>query len=80
MVDEPDIKEFVHERFRPVDEKLDRLADYMVTMIDRLSSLGKQAAGLREDVARLDHRLDGFEKRLGRIEKRLDLSELAISG
>jgi hypothetical protein len=80
MVDEPDLKEFVHGRFRRVDEKLDRLADYMVTMIDRLGSLEKQAAGLREDVARLDHRLDGFGKRLDRIEKRLDMHDPAITG
>jgi hypothetical protein len=52
----------------------------MVTMIDRLGSLEKQAAGLREDVARIDHRLDGFERRLGRIEKRLDLADTPIAG
>lgn len=70
-----DLREFIHERFRKTDEKLDCALDYMVTVIERLGSLEKQAAGLREDVARLDHRLDGFEKRLARIEKRLDLVE-----
>jgi hypothetical protein len=80
MVDDPVIRAFVHERFRRTDEKLDRLADYMVTMIDRLGSLEKQTAGLQEGVARIDHRLDGFERRLGRIDKSLDLTETTVAG
>ncbi|MBO0765971.1 MAG: hypothetical protein J2P50_15485 [Hyphomicrobiaceae bacterium] len=78
MADDTDLREFVHTRFNLTDAKLDRALDYMVTAIDRLSSLEKQAAGLREDVARIDHRLDGFDKRLGRIERGLNLINPAI--
>jgi hypothetical protein len=73
MAEDTDVRAFVHERFRRTDGKVDRLAAYMVTMTDRLSSLGKQAAGLRDDVARIDFSLDGFEKRL-------DLADTAIAG
>jgi hypothetical protein len=48
-------------------------------VIDRLGSLEQQAAGIREDIARLDHRLNTVDKRLVRIERRLDLVEPASS-
>jgi hypothetical protein len=77
---EPDLKEFVHERFRRTDEKLDRLIDYMVTMIERQASVERQTVGLREDVARLDGRMDRIDRWLDRIEKRLDLHDPAVPG
>jgi archaellum component FlaC len=60
-----DLREFVHERFRRTDEKLDKLVELMTGFAKRLNSLERQVAGLRvdfahlrEDIARMDHRMD----------------------
>lgn len=82
MTDEPNIKELVHERFSRTDAKLDRLIELVGGIADRLASAEKQIAGLRvdfahmrEDLVRVDHRLDGFGKRL---EHRLELHDPAL--
>jgi hypothetical protein len=85
MAEEPDIKEFIHERFARADAKLDRLIELVGGIADRLASAEKQIAGLRvdfahmrEDLVRVDHRLDAFGKRLDRIERRLELRDPAL--
>ena len=85
MVDEPDLKEFVHQRFGRTDAKLDRLIELVGGMAERLASTEKQIAGLRvdfahmrEDLVRVDHRLDAFGERLERIERRLELHDPAL--
>jgi hypothetical protein len=72
-----DLREFVHERFRRTDEKLDKLVELMTGFAERLNSLERQVAGLRvdfahlrEDIARMD------DARLERIERRLDLVDV----
>jgi septal ring factor EnvC (AmiA/AmiB activator) len=75
-----DLKEFVHERFRRTDAKLDRLIELMANFALRLGSLEQQVASLRtdlahlrEDLVRIDRRLDSVDSRVERIERRLDL-------
>jgi septal ring factor EnvC (AmiA/AmiB activator) len=77
-----DIKEFVHERFRRTDGKLDQLIELCTGLAQRLGSVEQQLASLRtdfahlrEDVVRLEHRLDRIDSRVARIEIRLDLVE-----
>jgi chromosome segregation ATPase len=77
-----DLKEFVHERFRRSDAKLDRLIELMAEFSLRLGSLEQQVAALRtdfahlrEDFVRLERRLDSLDARVERIERRLDLVE-----
>ena len=41
----------------------------------RVASIEDQLAGIRADIVRLDHRLDGVDKRVERIERRLTLAE-----
>jgi hypothetical protein len=63
------------ERFNRLDAKLDRLLELQETTTLRLSSMEQKLAHIGTDIARIDARLDGFEKRLARIEKRFDLIE-----
>jgi hypothetical protein len=73
--DQDNVRDFVSERFRRTDEKLDRLIEAAGTITARLASLENQVVALRQDFVRLEHRVDGFDGRLSRIERRLDLSD-----
>jgi hypothetical protein len=73
MANEPDLKEFVHERFRRVDEKLDRV-------IDALTEIRTHQAAMLNILASHDTHMLRMEVRLGDIEKRLALVDLAIPG
>ena len=57
-------------------QKRDRVIDRVDQVAARISSLEDQVTGHRADMVRLDHRMDGFEKRMARVERRLDLSEV----
>jgi flagellar capping protein FliD len=80
------IADFVHERFRRIDGKLDRILDAIETLTRRQSSLEARMTALEQNQAhgfahlheRIDlmqGQLDKVNERLGRIEKRLDLVE-----
>ncbi|MBV9430317.1 MAG: hypothetical protein JO137_00710 [Hyphomicrobiales bacterium] len=73
MADEPVnlILEFV----RRIDRRLENVETVVVDMRARLHSLEEQVALMRQDVVRIDHRMDRFDERLQRIEKRLELIE-----
>ena len=77
-----DIVDFYRERFNRVDVKLDRVLEALETVTMRRGSLEEQVSLhrresnlLREDFIRLEHRIDGMDRRLAKIEKRLDLVE-----
>jgi hypothetical protein len=61
-----DLKEFVHERFRRTDEKLDKVLEVLVEM-------RTTQAGMLQILSAHDNHLLRIEGRLDRIEKRLDL-------
>jgi hypothetical protein len=67
-----DICALVHERFPPVDEKLDKL-------LDGVAELRQMLSGAVETLASQDQRMVAIDVRLGRIEKRLELRTPTIS-
>jgi hypothetical protein len=73
MTGEADLKEFVHERFRRVDEKLDKV-------IDGQAELRQMVSGIVQILVSHDQHMLAMEVRLGRIEKRLELADPAILG
>jgi hypothetical protein len=71
MTDE--LREFVHERFRRTDGKLDHVIELLGAFALRLGSMEQQMASLRtdfaylrEDFVRLDHPLDRLDTRVER--------------
>ncbi len=73
MADE--LIDLTRERFNRVDAKLDRILEAIEQLTLRTGSLEQKTAIVVTDIARIDLRLDNFDKRLRRIEERLDLVE-----
>jgi hypothetical protein len=71
MADDTDIREFVYERYRRTDEKLDKV-------LDGIAELRQMVSGIVQSLASHDHHMLAMEVRLGRIEKRLDMHDPAI--
>jgi uncharacterized coiled-coil protein SlyX len=77
-----DTKDFVHERFRHIDAKLDRiLASNEATNV-RLASIERRMTSLEGTVVEVHERMDGMQnqldsmgQRLDRIERRLELTD-----
>jgi hypothetical protein len=63
------------ERFNRIDSKLDRILGAIEQLTLRVGSLEQKTAIIVTDIARIDSRLDEFDRRLARIEKRLELVE-----
>ena len=77
-----DLREFVHERFRRTDEKLDKVIELLTGFAHRMNFLEQQVTGLRvdfahlrEDFVRIEHRLDRTDARYDLIARRLELIE-----
>ena len=75
-----DIKDFVHERFRRIDEKLDRILTAGEATTVRLASIESRMTSLEASIVHVHERMDGMQKqldhvggRLDRIERRIDL-------
>ena len=71
-----DIDSLILEHLRPIRGRVDQLGEDMTIVKQRLTSLESQVAGLHGDNAILQRRMDGFETRMERIERRLDLTEV----
>ncbi len=71
MPDEPD--NLTLRTLRRMDEKLDRVLGDVADMKFRLTSLERQSAEVRLDIAGVSSCLDRMDVRLDRIERRLDL-------
>jgi chromosome segregation ATPase len=81
-VADENVREFVHERFRAADAKLDRALSDLQTITRRLASLESRFTSLDHSIAHIHERidvsqqqLDGIVRSLGRIERRLDLAD-----
>ena len=61
------------ERFYRIDAKLDRILNAIEQLTLRAGSLEQKTALVVTDIARIDSRLDVFDRSLSRIETRLDL-------
>ena len=71
-----DIDSLILEPLRHIRGRVDQLGEDMTIVKHRLTSLESQVAGLHGDNAILQRRMDGFETRMERIERRLDLTEV----
>jgi predicted nucleic acid-binding Zn-ribbon protein len=69
--DEPE--SIVLRYLRRIDMKQDQLATKMDEVIMRLGSLERDVAGLKVDFAGLQVSMDNFDRRVTRIETRLEL-------
>lgn len=81
MSDQPDTLMLAY--LRRLDEKMDRLDAKMDDLQRRLTTLeiqvGRQSATGASQYGNTMLRLDQIEKRIGRIERRLDLAEAPVS-
>lgn len=76
------LKEFIQERYRKTDAKLDRVLDDLADLTARVGGLEQGVALLHKDLA-LSHetvattsvRLDRLDARVRRIERRLELAD-----
>jgi predicted nuclease with TOPRIM domain len=73
MADEPD--NLTLRMLRSIGEKQDTILDRLLDLTARVSSVEDQLVGIRTDLVRLEHRMDHFDQRLERIERRLNLAE-----
>lgn len=72
------LREFIHERFRVVDTKLDRVIADVGDLKQRMTAVEAQIVATRRDIISVEEavahqsaRLDLIETRLYRIERRL---------
>ena len=73
MTDEP--VNLVLRFVRRIDKRLENLESVVLDMRPRLHPVEEQIVLLRSDVVRIDHRMDRFDERMRRTERRLDLIE-----
>ena len=80
MADEP--TNLIFEYLRWIDSRLDGIERNLGMIVAGISSLDDQfaiiksdLALIRNDLSRLEHRMDNFDQPLLRIERRLDLIE-----
>jgi hypothetical protein len=64
--------EFIGEQLLRLTDGQRRIERTLDDMLSHLQSLESNAVDIKRDIVRIDHRLDGFEQRLTRIEPRLD--------
>lgn len=69
------VRDINRERFNRIDGKLDRILNAIEQLTLRVGSLEQKTAIVVTDIARIDSRMDEFNSRLLRIEKRLDLAD-----
>ncbi|MEM7653669.1 MAG: hypothetical protein AAF220_10870 [Pseudomonadota bacterium] len=62
-------------RLRSIDAKLDRLVNHASDLTDRMGHVESHLGTLSQQYAVLSARMDGFDRRLGRVEARLNLGE-----
>lgn len=65
--------EFIGEHVLRLADGQRRIERTLDDMLGRLQSLENNVVDIKRDIVRIDHRLDGFDQRLTRIERRLDL-------
>ena len=73
MSDQPDTLILVY--LRRIDERLERMEGDMQDLKHRVTALEEGQSRLLSLYAGLQHRMDRFDERLARIERRLDLTE-----
>jgi len=76
MAEGADILNFIGEQFRRLNARFDKkdVEDLETRM--GLSSIDDHLAGMMMSVAGINSRLDRLEERLGRVERRLDFTDV----
>jgi len=84
MADDPDtnVLDYLREQFLRLHQRLDRHTEDLGDMRRRLTTLEIQIGGFlateQSHYAQTMLRLDGFDQRLARIERRLELMEAPV--
>ena len=65
--------EFIGEHVLRLADGQRRIEQTLDDMLGRIQSLESNVVDIKRDIVRIDHRLDGFDQRIARIERRLDL-------
>ena len=73
MVDEPD--DLVLRYLRPIDQKIDSVADEMKELKVRVGRVETSLAQVQAHLAERSVRMDKIDSRLDRIERRLTLAD-----
>ena len=73
MSDQPDSLILVY--LRRIDERLERMEGDMQDLKHRVTALEEGQSRLLSLYSGLQHRMDHFDERLARMERRLDLTE-----
>ena len=75
MSDEPD--SLVLRMLRRVTEQNDLILHKLDELTTRIGALERDGAAMKMDIVGLQVRMDNMDRRLSRIERRLDLTETA---
>jgi hypothetical protein len=76
MAENPEILDFLRERFNRLDIKLDRMAADIQDLKVRVTGIARGFAEMSAAIAGTHSRIDRVDARLDRIERRADLAEL----
>lgn len=76
MSDEP--QNMVLRYLRNIDACLDRIEHKLDELTTRIGGLERDGAAMKSDIVGLQIRMDNMDRRLSRIERRLELTEGAI--
>jgi hypothetical protein len=80
MVDDTNIRDFVHERFQRTDDKLNAALAKLDKTLDGIAELRQMVSGIVQILASQDAHMLRIETRLTQVEKRLELHDPAIPG
>jgi len=69
------VESLVLEQLRPLNQRFDRFELEGVDTKMRMTSIDEHLAGIMMSVSGINNRLDRLEERVGRIERRLDLTD-----
>jgi predicted nucleic acid-binding Zn-ribbon protein len=71
------VENLILERLHCMDEKLDDLRGDVQDVKIRMTAAEKHLMGIQTSVYGLNQRMDRFDERLSRVERRLDLKDAA---
>jgi archaellum component FlaC len=70
------LESLVLEQLRRLNQRFDRFELENLDVKMRLSSIDEHLAGMMMSISGINSRLDRLEERVGRIERRLDLTDV----
>ncbi|MGO9484944.1 MAG: hypothetical protein ACLPX9_10235 [Rhodomicrobium sp.] len=75
MSSEEEVPNLVLEQLRAVRADNEKTHRMLFDILQRLGSLEQKVGIIVQDIARVDVRLDSFDMRINRVERRLELSD-----